>query len=240
MLQDEEDNKPWKTQLEQAAQDNLVFHDFTAEALEALAALDAHASDHLDVMLQFGNALSNAKRELKHGQFGPWCREVLKRSASWCSAYRRLHESRAELEPALAWAAATDHRWANCRSVEKLLRIVADWRKATRGDRTAAPKMRRKKWAAAAHIELEEIAAQLRIILAEAEGAFETVRYELWLTASPDEGSAKEEIVALGKRFRSRLHELGESCGALQLSKMAEAVPDQPQVDDAPEARLLQ
>jgi hypothetical protein len=240
MLQDWENGDPSKIQLEPDGPDSCRRDELAAEALAALEELDAHGNAGLPLLLRFGEALSNAKRELKHGQFGPWCRKVLKRSASSCSAYRRLHESRAELEPALAWAAATDHRWANCRSVEKLLSIVAEWRKVTRGDGAAAPRTRRKKRAAAAHIELEEIAAQLGKVLAEAEGAFETVRYGLWLTAPPDDSAAKEELVALGKRFRSRLYELGESCGALQLSKTADTVPNQAQIDDASGAGRLQ
>jgi hypothetical protein len=218
---------------------DLAHANLTDEVLEALAALDADASDHLDVMLQFGKTLSKAKGELKHGRFSLWCREALKRSPSWCSAYRRLHESRPELELALAWAAATGHRYANCRSVERLLRIVADWRKVTRGDGAAAPKMRRKKSTTIAHIELEEIAAQLRNILAEAEGALETFRYELWLTAPSDDGSAKEELMALVKRFRSRLHELAESCSALQVSEAVEAAAPPP-IEDGPDAGLPQ
>ena len=71
--------------------------DFTNKALAALAALDAHASDHLDAMLQFGEALSHAK-VLRHGEFGPWCLSVLKRSPSRCSAHRRLYVERGNLE----------------------------------------------------------------------------------------------------------------------------------------------
>jgi Toprim domain len=218
--------------------DDYLRDELAAEVLGALKELDAHGHAGLPLMLRFGEALSNAKEELKYNQFGRWCREALRRSPSWCSAYRRLYESRADLESALAWAAATRHRWANCRSVERLLKIVADWRKVTQGDGAAAPRTRRKKRATVAHLELEEIAPQLQKILAEAEGAFETVRFELWLMAPPDDDSAKGELVALGKRFRSRLRELDERCSALQRSKMAEVMPDDlPDVDDA---RLLQ
>jgi hypothetical protein len=74
----------------------------------------------------------------------------------------------------------------------------------------------------------------LREILTEAEGAFETVRLELWTMAPSDDGSAKEELMALAKRFRSRLRELAESCSALQLSKPADAAAAPPSIEDAP------
>ena len=190
-------------------------------------------------MLQFGKALSNAKATLKHREFSPWCLKVLKRSPSWCSAHRRLHESRSDLEPAIAWAVATGHRWAHCRSVERLLRIVADWRKATRGDCATAPRARRKERATGASIELEEIVAQLQKLLTEAEDAFETVRLELWMVA-PSDHSARDDLMVLAKRFRSRLRDLVESCSALQLSKPIEAAADPPPIDDAVAAEPLQ
>jgi hypothetical protein len=106
------------------------FEPLTTEALEALAALEAQAPDHLKASLRFGHVLSTAKRTMR-GSYNAWCRTDLKRSPSWCSAYRRLFESQANLEPALAWAAATNHRWANCRSVERLLKLIEDHKKAT-------------------------------------------------------------------------------------------------------------
>jgi len=215
--------------------------DFTSDAIGILAKLDAHGDEHIALMLRFGETVARAKNSLGHGKFTSWCSEVLRRSPSWVSAHRRLFEARDDLEPARAWAAENRRRWANCCSVDRLLKIVTDWKKSTQGDRATAPRAGRKKRAVVAQVELEEIAAGLSEILAEAEEAFETFRYELWLMVPPDDGSAKEELVELGKRFRSRLRELGESCGAPQLSKMAEAVSDDvPHVDDAPKARLLQ
>ena len=81
--------------------------DFTAEALHALAELDANAKDHIRLSLQLGEAVAKAKGQLKHGDFGKWCRESLERRPSWVSAHRRLFEARNDLEPALEWAAAT-------------------------------------------------------------------------------------------------------------------------------------
>jgi hypothetical protein len=238
MLHDYQHGATSEIRLEPNRADDLSYDELTANALAALEQLDAHENAGLSLLLRFGETLSKAKATIEHGKYNPWCRQVLKRSLSWCSSHRRLYEGRADLELALAWASATGHRWANCRSVERLLKIVTDWKKATQGDWTTAPAGRRKK-RPVAHSELEEIAAALREILAEAEEAFETVRYELWLTAPPD-GSAKEELVALGKRFRSRLRELGESCSALQVSKPIEAAADLPPIDYAVAGGALQ
>ena len=140
---------------------------YTAEALRALAALDAHGNDQMGLMLQFGEAVAKAKECLRHGEFTNWCRDVLKRSPSWISAHRRLFESRQELESALAWAAATGHRWARCYSIERLLKVIADWKKATQGDSASAPKPRPK---------ASEIIADLRQQLADAEAEFIALR----------------------------------------------------------------
>ena len=141
--------------------------DYTSEALRALAALDAHGNDQMGLMLQFGEAVAKAKACLRHGEFTKWCRKVLKRSPSWISAHRRLFEDREDLQAALAWAAATGHRWASCYSVERLLKIIADWKKAARGDSASAPKPRRKD---------SEIIADLRQQLADAEADFNALR----------------------------------------------------------------
>jgi hypothetical protein len=240
MLQDYETGNTQGIRLEPGGPDNLARDRVAAEAFAALKELDAHGNAGIPLLLQFGKALSNAKAVLKRGEFSLWCLNVLKRSPSWCSAHRRLYQERRNLEPARAWAEATEHRWANCHSVERLLKIIADWKIATHGACAMTPRRERKKQVIAAS-DLDEIAARLRELFADARHAFENIRYELWLTTSPDERVRKEELVALGKRIRSRLHQLAESCSALQLSTMAEPVPDDlPHVDDAPEAGLPQ
>ena len=108
---------------------NQTRDDFTADALAALAKLHDHDKEQIPLMLKFGEALAKARKGLKHGQFSNWCRDALKRSPSWCSSHRRLYEDHADLEPALAWARRRT-TLGNCRSVERLLKIVADWRKA--------------------------------------------------------------------------------------------------------------
>ena len=123
----------------------LVGNDFTTEAKLALAALDKHGQDQIPLMLRLGAALSKAKATLKHGLYKKWCAEDFGRSPSWCSSYRRLHEDRACLEEAFQWAQKYDHRYANCRSVERLLTIVSDWKKRnSRSDAAVAASPRPK------------------------------------------------------------------------------------------------
>ena len=89
--------------------------------------------------------------------------------------------------------------------------------------------------------DIGEIASGLRELFADAGHAFENIRYEFWLTTSSDEPALKQELVALGQRLRCRLHRLAESCSALQLSTMAELLPDDlAHVEDAPGAGVRQ
>jgi hypothetical protein len=46
---------------------------------------------------------------------------------------RRLYEEEAILQDVLAWARAQNHKWAYCRSVERLLKLIADFKKAKEG-----------------------------------------------------------------------------------------------------------
>ena len=177
----------------------------------------------MDLILQFGEAVDKAKGSLKHGEFTKWCREVLKRCPSWVSAHRRLFEGREDLRPALAWAAETGHCWASCYSVERLLKIIADWKKAARGDGASAPKPRRKD---------SEIIAHLRQQLADAKADFIALRdplppefdvraRELAARAAGNDAAAKEELEELARHFHWRYRDLldRETCSAPQVSK---------------------
>ncbi len=155
----------------------------TAEAIAAIADLDAHRTDQIRLSLAVCEVISNARGSLEQGEFTGWRRDDLKKSPSWCSAYRRLFESREDLEAALAWAAMTEHKCASCRSVELLLKIITEWKRAARGDSAVAPKTRRKGDAIVVQVRRREIIAKLRQILEEAQHAFEALRYELALTA---------------------------------------------------------
>jgi hypothetical protein len=99
-----------------------------ANAKATLAALDAHGEGYLPKMLAFGEAAHQAKANKPHGEFKKWCKEHLNRSSSWVSTYRRMFEERAYLKDALVWARKTDHKFANCRSVERLLKVIAEFK----------------------------------------------------------------------------------------------------------------
>ncbi len=211
-----------------ATQDEL-----TAEALRALAELDAHRNDHIAPMLRFGEVVSKAKNQLKYGNYTPWCENKLKRKPTWCSAHRRLFEVREDIEPARAWAKETSHRWADCFSVERLLKLLDESKKAKRGDNptgdiSIAPKGRRKLTDVLAEL------AQAQARIAQDDADFVALRDELSpeddararelasLAAVNDVG-ATEELAELGRRLHWRLRDLirRSTCGAPQVSDMA-------------------
>ena len=174
--------------------------DYTADALRALAALGAHGEDQIKVMLQLGGAVARAKLQLKHGDFTRWCEDTLKRKATWCSAHRRLFEIQEDIEPARAWAKETNHRWADCFSVERLLKLVAESKKAKRTDNATndippAPKARRKLTDVLAEL------AQAQERIAQDDADFVSLRDEL----SPED-DAGQGIGAASRRQRRRGH----------------------------------
>jgi hypothetical protein len=211
--------------------------DFTVEALRALAELDAHGHGHRGIMLRFGEAVSKAKAQLNHGDFTPWCENTLKRKPSWCAAHKRLYECGGDLDAARAWAKETGHRWADCNSVERLLGIVGDWRKAKRGVSPSAPKARQKP---------SEIIAELRRRLAEDDADFLALRdalppeiearvAELLAAIAAGDVAAKEEIAEIARKYHWRFRDLvqRETCVATQVSDpspevSADAQPDAP------------
>lgn len=209
--------------IENSIRADVAGNDYTTEALRALAALDAHGRGRIEFMLRFGEALAKAKAHLKHGAFTRWCEDTLKRSPSWCSAHRRLFEGREDLQPALAWAAETGHRWAQCFSVERLLTLISAWKTATHGDSAPPPTARRK---------ASEIIAELRQQLADAKADFVGLRdplppevdaraTELAAPAAANDVAAKEELAEIARRFHWRYCDLvhRETCGAPQGSK---------------------
>ena len=185
--------------------------DFTADALAALAKLDDHGQDQIPLMLEFGEALAKAKAALKHGEFSPWCRDVLKRSPSWCSSHRRLFEGRADLEPALVWAAATDHKWVSCRSIERLLKLLADYKDVTHGDSATVRRARTrskpitlraaKRRIAALHTALEEARADFIALRDQLPTEVAAKAAELSALATADDVAAKDELAALARRY---------------------------------------
>jgi hypothetical protein len=200
--------------------DDIARADFTADALAALKALDAHGNDHIELLLQFGKTVSKAKTRLKHGQFNQWCGDVLKKSPSWVSSHRRLYESHEDLKQARTWALDAGHRWANCHSIERLLKLIGEWKKATCGD-GATPRAREKR---------SDTIAELRQRLSEAEQDFIALRdevppevktqvAELAPLFSKENAAAKEKLAELARQFHWRLLDfVAEICSALQVS----------------------
>jgi len=194
--------------------------DFTRDALDALNALDAHAStsanDHIALMVRLGETLARARDRVGHGKFTRWCEDNLKRKPSWCAAHRRLFEARDNIESAREWAATTGHRWAKCHSVERLLRVVGDFRRGASGA-IAAPTRRRK---------ADEVIAELRQRLDEAEADFVALRDPLLAEeearaaelAAADDDAAKDELAALARKRHWRIRDLvAHTCGAPQI-----------------------
>jgi hypothetical protein len=227
--------------LDGARSDDVVHDDYTAPALSAIAELSLSGQHQIASMQRLGAAVLRAKDALDHGQFRKWCSETLHKSPSWCSSHRRLYEKRADLEPALNWAAETGHPWANCHSVELLLKLIAAWNGR---HSEAAPKARRK-----AKDVIEELRQQLeqsRKELEENEKDFVALRDDLpsetmarvaQLTAkSPvvDGDIATQELAAIAQRYHWRLCDLlAQTCSGPHVSSRpsdASAEPDDLQI----------
>jgi hypothetical protein len=113
----------------------------TAGTRALVQELNANDEQYVRVAVALGSHIATAKKRLS-GKFQEWCRDDLDRSASWCGNYRRLFESREHLEPALKWASETEHKWANCRSVELLLKLVHEYKKKVCGAPDKPPRRR--------------------------------------------------------------------------------------------------
>lgn len=110
--------------------------------------------------------------------------------------------------------------------MERLLKIVADWKRAARGDSASAPKPRP---------NTSEIIADLRQQLADDDAEFIALRdpltpeaearaTELAARAAANDAAAKEELAGIARRFHWRYRDLAhhETCSAPQVSKPLE------------------
>jgi hypothetical protein len=208
----------------------------TREAQEALAQYGAEEKITIEIMLRLGAAIAKAKAKLKHGEFARWCEEVLQRKPSWCSAHRRLYELQEFIEPALAYARRTGHRWAYCTSVERLLKLITEYQRAESGEQPAAQNARRKP---------AEIIAELQARIKEDDAEFlamrdplpndvkaEVVELAASIKSREDEAS-KARLADIGRTYHWRYRDLVEyeTCGAPQVSvplldETANVVPD--------------
>jgi len=182
------------------------------EAKDASAALDAHGDDYIILMLCFGKIIKKRKASIPHGEFKEWCLKHLGRSSSCCSNYRRLYEEEAILQDVLAWAREQNHKWAYCRSVERLLKLIADFKKANDG--TTSPTPPRK-----ARLKPNEVIADLQHRLKEAENETVALRdlvpaeicqraRALASAAATGDATAKEALAAFAQACHSRLRDL--------------------------------
>jgi hypothetical protein len=210
--------------------------DFAIAALDALAALDAAQIGQLQLALTFGETLDVAKDRIDHGQFRGWCRDFLRRSPSWCAAHLRLYRQRGDLEEARAWAVATNHRWAHVCSVERLLKIIAEWRaslpegdvRAARAKRSARPSQKE------IIADLERRLGESLGRLAKAEGRLAQDDAEFVALRDPlpseveeraadlataTEDGAREELAALARQFHWRPRDFEQLCGAMHISR---------------------
>jgi hypothetical protein len=113
---------------------------FKKRMREARVKIYRDAEQWQESAVAFGETISEAKDYFPHGAFGPWCRSELGLSESQRAAYLRLYKARADLDQAREWARKTGHKYADALSVDRLLRIVEEWRTAT--GRKPPPKRR--------------------------------------------------------------------------------------------------
>jgi hypothetical protein len=205
----EPDSRSWLEQL-------------TKDALAALRKLDANEAEYVDLALDFGALVAKAKETLPHGAYSRWCRTTLKRSPSWCSAYRQIYELREDLEPAAAWASATEHKWAHCRSVERRLKLVKEYRKSTRGS-SDNPLRSRKARDGIATLEKRLTGCEaILVAMLDAVAPFWVPRAHNLADA---EGDPRKPLAELALRIRARASDPAQTCSALQLSPVEAVGP---------------
>jgi len=205
----------------------------TAEAKTALGELDDHNEQHVGLALKVGSLIASAKKTLPHGEFQDWC-NALGRSPSWCSAYRRLFENREHVQAALEWASATKHKWAPCRSVERLLKLIAEYKKTT----GAVPDgTRRKETASDGAAALEKRlngCEKTFVAMVDAVAPFWVPRAFKLIA----EGDPRKALAELALRIHARASDPDESCSALQVWP-PEAARPYPGTEDADVGPLL-
>jgi len=105
----------------------------TEKLLRVMAELASNGEQGLPLHLESGELLCQVKKKKKRGEFGSYCKNVLDRSPSFCSSRMRLYKSKEDLEPAREWAKGKRHRYKDCQSPERLLILLADWRRDMKG-----------------------------------------------------------------------------------------------------------
>jgi hypothetical protein len=193
----------------------LELHQLTAHIQAVLAKLDANDAEHIDLALEFGSLIAKAKEILPHGEFRRWCDVALDRSPSWCSLYRRLFENRDDVEPALNWALAIKHKRASCRSVERLLGLINDYRKATGLEPHKSRRSRTSRGGVATLERRLNGCEKTVVAFFDAVAPYWVPRARRLAEVGDDPNKALAELAL---RIRRRAGDLGETCSSLQLS----------------------
>jgi hypothetical protein len=186
----------------------------TAEAQAAMTKLGANDAEHIRLALEFGSVIAKAKEKLRRrGEFSRWCRRALNRKPTWCSAYRRLYENREDLQPTQKWASETEHKWANCRSVERLLKLIEDYKKTT-GAAPDKPPRRRAAPDGVAALERRVNGCEKTVVaLLDAVAPYWAARARKLAEANSDPNKGLAELAL---RIRMRAGDQGAPCGAPQ------------------------
>jgi hypothetical protein len=210
--------------------DDLAHDDLTAKenAKKASDAINANDDDGLVLGELFGEALTIVKPKLKHGEYGNFCKDELHRSSSSCSLYVRIYESRADVRPALAWAAKTEHPLAHRRSVREVLKVITDWKKASYADGAPAPEAPQKPSRDIAQLtRLLELANDEFIAMRDSLSWEDEARaVDLVAALSVNDMTAIDELAGIARDYHWRLGDLVEieMSTAVRLSLPAPAV----------------
>jgi hypothetical protein len=220
------------TTLKTSLHSNLLeLDELTAHIKAALAKLEINDEEHIALALEFGSLIARAKDILPHGGFRRWCEDALDRSPSWCSLHRRLFESRDDLESALKWASTIKHNWAHCRSVERLLALIKEYREAT-GLEPHKPQRPRTSRGGVATLEKRLSGCEKSVVaLLDAVAPYWVPRARRLAEAGDDPDKALAELAL---RIRKRAGDQGATCSPLQLSPSdANSYPnrEEPEVD---------
>jgi len=183
----------------------------TANARDLVQELNANDESYVRLVVALGSHIATAKKRLP-GKFQEWCRDDLGRKPTWCANYRRLFEGREHLEPALKWASETEHKWANCRSVELLLKLVHEYRKKVGGAPDKAPRSR------SAPDGLAALEKRLRGHEKTCVALFEALAPD-WIVeaqrlAETADDSLAKTLAQLALRIRARADDPGSTCSA--------------------------
>jgi hypothetical protein len=189
-----------------------------ARAEQALSELDKNSQAQISKMLNFGEAVHEAKTLLRHGQYQKWCDASLHRSPSWVSSHRRLFENKDAIEPAQTWASQSNHKWANCVSVERLLRVIDEYKASEGGSDPTVPSTKRRSKAAEKRPTLRARLKKAEQLLNDLLSVDYADQVRAWSQAA-ETGSAdaRDSFASLKEACQAQVRTLLESCSAQQL-----------------------